>query len=55
MPIRFNQAVPAAQTLTQDCSREGGLSEVDSQGKQEFSSRQIQGLELRMYTHCYGD
>jgi len=55
VPKIFNQAVPAAQTLPHDCSREGGLSEVDSQGKQEFSSKQIQGLEMCMYAHCYGD
>ena len=55
MPKRFNHAVPAAQTLPHKASREGGLSEVDSQGKQDFSSKQIQGLEMYIYTHCYGD
>ena len=55
MPATFNQAVSAAETLPEDCDRATGFSEVDSQRKQEFARRQIQGLELRLYTHCYGD
>lgn len=55
MPTRINQAAPAAQTLPEECDRAAGFSQVDSQRKQEFGERQIQGLELRVYTHCYGD
>ena len=57
MPTTFHQAIAesVADTLTEHCERVRGLSEADSRRKQEFAKGAIQELELRVYSHCYGD
>lgn len=55
MLTQFNQAGSVTDMLTEDCERRAGGSEMDSRRKQEFSKRHIQGLELHVYIHCYGD